>query len=61
MQTNYPTRAIGKSIDAEMVKANAFKDQGVVVAKIDDPRLSWVDREELKRIGNKLYGVGQSV
>ena len=40
----------------EALKRHAFEDQGIVVAKVDDPRLSWVDREELKRIGAKLYG-----
>jgi hypothetical protein len=56
MWTNFPTRELGRSMDTEAIKRNAFKDQGVVVAKLDDPRLSWVDQEELRRIGRKLYG-----
>lgn len=56
MRTNFPTREIGKPMDTEAIKRNAFEKQGIVVAKVDDPRLSWVDREELKRIGAKLYG-----
>lgn len=56
MRTNYPTRELGRTIDTEAIKKRAFEDQGIVVAKVDDPRLSWIDREELKRIGVKLYG-----
>ncbi|MDB5584876.1 MAG: hypothetical protein JWR80_10052 [Bradyrhizobium sp.] len=54
--TNYPTREIGRPMDTEAIKRSAFENQGIVVAKVDDPRLSWIDREELKRIGTKLYG-----
>lgn len=56
LATNYPTREIGRPIDTEAIKRRAFEDQGIVVAKVDDPRLSWVDKEELRRIGAKLYG-----
>lgn len=56
LRTNYPTREIGRETDYEAMKRNGFHDGGIVVARIDDPRLSWVDREELKRIGAKLYG-----
>lgn len=56
MRTNYPTREIGRPMDTEAIKRQAFEDQGIVVAKVDDPRLSWIDKEELKRIGAKLYG-----
>jgi hypothetical protein len=56
LATNYPTREIGRPMDTEAIKRHAFETQGIVVAKVDDPRLSWVDREELKRIGVKLYG-----
>lgn len=56
MRTNYPTREIGRPMDAEAIKRSAFEHEGIVVAKVDDPRLSWVDQEELKRIGTKLYG-----
>ena len=56
LATNYPTREIGRQIDIEAIKRHAFNNQGIVVAKVDDPRLSWLDREELKRIGSKLYG-----
>jgi hypothetical protein len=36
LATNYPTREIGQQIDTEAIK----RDQGIVVAKVDDPRLS---------------------
>lgn len=54
LRTNSPTP--GRPIDREAIKASGFKNAGILVADLDDPRLSWVDREELKRIGTKLYG-----
>lgn len=41
---------------AEFIKKNAFHDQGILVVKITDARLSWSDRELLKQIGERLYG-----
>jgi hypothetical protein len=60
MRTNFPTREIGRQVDYEALKRHAFEDQGIVVAKLDDPRLSWVDREELRRIGAKLFGASRA-
>lgn len=60
LRTNYPTREIRRKIDTEAIKRHAFENQGIVVAKVDDPRLSRVDREESKRIGSKLYGEKRS-
>jgi hypothetical protein len=56
MRTNYPTREIGNQIDYEAMKRNAFKDQGIVVIRLDDPRLTWDQREMVKQVGVKLYG-----
>ena len=46
----------GVPMDCEAIKASGFKNAGILVADLNDSRLSWVDREELKRIGTKLYG-----
>lgn len=46
----------GIPIDCESIKASGFKNAGILVVDLNDPRLSWVDREELKRVGSKLYG-----
>ena len=46
----------GNPIDCESIKASGFKNAGILVADLNDYRLNWVDREELKRIGTKLYG-----
>jgi hypothetical protein len=54
IQTNAPKPGI--PIDCEALKASGFKNAGILVANLDDPRLSWVGVAELKRIGGKLYG-----
>jgi hypothetical protein len=56
MRTNYPTRELGRQVDYEAMKRRAFEDQGVVVAKLDDPRLDTFERQFLKNIGRKIYG-----
>jgi hypothetical protein len=56
LATNYPTQSIGRAIDYEAVKRNAYHDQDVLVIPLNHPKLSWVDIEEAKRIGAKLYG-----
>lgn len=56
LHTNYPTRAIGHSVDHHAIKVHAFNDQGIVVASVDDPRLDAFERQFLKNVGTKLYG-----
>lgn len=56
LRTNFPTRELGREVDYDAIKRHAFSDHGVLVVDVNDPRLSWVDREEVKRIGMKLHG-----
>lgn len=56
MRTNYPTREIGRQVDYESLKRNGYRDQGIVVVRIDDPRLTDWDRQFLKNVGERLYG-----
>jgi hypothetical protein len=56
LQTNYPTRLVGNSVEHEQIKVRAFHDHSAVFVDLNDNRLSWVDREELTRIAAKLYG-----
>lgn len=54
IRTNAPQP--GRPIDREALKASGFRNAGILVVDLEDPRLSWVDREELERIGTKLHG-----
>ncbi len=45
----------GNPIDCEAIKASGFRNAGILVVDLNDPRLGWVDVAELKRIGRKLY------
>ena len=42
-------------IDIEKVKKDGWKNDGILVVKKDDERLSWDERELIKQIGNKIY------
>jgi hypothetical protein len=54
LRSNAPQPGI--PIDCEGMKASGFRNAGILVVDINDHRLSWVDQEELKRIGAKIYG-----
>ena len=40
----------------EQVKRNGWHDQGILVVAEDDDRLTWPERELIRRLGEKLYG-----
>jgi hypothetical protein len=40
----------------EAIKSDGWRNLEILVVSIDDPRLSWPDREILRQIGNRLYG-----
>ncbi len=44
-----------KQIDAEKIKREAWGNDGILVVKVDDERLSWPEKELIKQIGNKIY------
>lgn len=56
LRTNYPTRDIGRPVDYEAMKRNAFADQGLVVVSVNDGRLNEWERQFLKNLGFKLFG-----
>lgn len=43
-------------LDPEQVKREGWRDQHILVVSPDDDRLDWVERELLRRIGDRLYG-----
>ena len=40
----------------EQIKREGGRDQQILVISPDDARLDWVERELLRRIGDRLYG-----
>jgi hypothetical protein len=47
--------------DLERIKSDGWKDLGILVISVDDPRLSWVDKELIRQIGNRLYNAKKSM
>ena len=50
-------RMIPTAIAPDAVKAAGWRDHGLLVVALDDPRLGWADRELVRTIGDKLYGM----
>jgi hypothetical protein len=46
----------GERRDADRVKRDGWRDQGMLAVSIDDERLSWPERELVRQLGEKLYG-----
>lgn len=43
-------------MNTEKVKADGWRNDGILVVQIDDARLNWVDRQFVLNLGEKLYG-----
>lgn len=43
-------------LDVEKIKRTGWADHGILVVNLTDSRLSWIDREFVEQLGNKLYG-----
>ncbi len=46
----------GARRDPDQVKRDGWKDQGLLAVNLEDPRLSWPEREFVMQLGHKLYG-----
>jgi hypothetical protein len=51
----------GARRDAEQVKQDGWREQGLLAVAVDDPRLTWPERELLQQLGQKLYGPRQTL
>ena len=49
----------GDRRDPEQVKRDGWQDQGLFAVSLDDRRLTWPERELVRRLGEKLYGKRQ--
>ena len=47
-----------ESVDIEALKQRGWRDQHVLVVNESDERLDFVEREFVRRIGERLYGKG---
>ena len=53
---NLPKGYGGTRRAADDVKRDGWRDQGVLAIAVDDPRLTWPERELIRQLGEKLYG-----
>jgi hypothetical protein len=56
LRTNFPRHNIGNAVDHQRIKVRAFHDHDILVIDINDPCLSWADREYLKMVARKKFG-----
>jgi len=59
MKPKPPTCALGKFVpsqmDVESVKREGFNNHGILVVAVDDQRLSWIERQIIQKIGDRIY------
>jgi len=46
----------GERRPPEKIKADGWREQGLLAVSIDDQRLTWPERELIRQLGEKLYG-----
>lgn len=46
----------GRRRNADQVKRDGWREQGLLAVSIDDDRLTWPERELVRQLGEKLYG-----
>ena len=46
----------GRRRDPERVRRDGWRELGILAVSEDDPRLSWHEREFVRRLGERLYG-----
>lgn len=46
----------GRRRNADEVKRDGWKEQGLLAVAIDDDRLTWPERELVRQLGERLYG-----
>ncbi|WP_147652738.1 hypothetical protein [Vulcaniibacterium gelatinicum] len=47
-------------MDVEAVKRRGWREQRLLVVSLDDDRLDWMERELIRRIGERLYGAREA-
>lgn len=59
MKPRQPTCSLGRFVPAQMdvesVKREGFNQHGILVVAVDDQRLSWIERQVIQKIGDRLY------
>jgi hypothetical protein len=49
-------RTVPTTIEADAIKRTGWRDHGLLVIAVDDPRLGWDERALVRALGDKLYG-----
>lgn len=47
----------GERRSTDDVKRDGWRETGVLAVSAEDPRLSWPERELVRQLGEKLYGL----
>lgn len=60
MKPRSPTCSLGRFVPAQMdvesIKQDGFNQHGILVVSVDDQRLSWIERQIIKQLGERIYG-----
>ena len=44
-------------LDVDEEKRNGWLNHGILVVNLTDHKLGWLEREMIRQLGNKLYGI----
>lgn len=49
-----------QTVDVDTVKRQGWRNEHILVVREDDERLDFVEREFIRRLGERLYGAPES-
>ncbi|MBF0400750.1 MAG: hypothetical protein HQL80_07045 [Magnetococcales bacterium] len=49
-------RLIPERMDVEREKRKGWRNHGILVVAMEDPRLGWPEREMIKHLAQKIFG-----
>lgn len=47
----------GRTRDYDAIKTRGWRENGILVVNVTDCRLTWPERELIRQVGTKLYGI----
>lgn len=48
-------RFIPEQMDVEAIKADGWREHRILVVRLDDQRLTWIERQIIESLGNRMY------
>jgi len=49
----------GRRMPPDAIKRAGWREDGILVVDVNDPELTWLEREAVRNLGNRMFGIGK--